>query len=91
MGKVAFLCPRREVDRDRDGVCDLCPLMFQTAGGWDSMECVIDGNLFLLTCLLFIVSTLPPGKEKIQEVSQRLKKLAQEPSIYPSLRQTKGR
>jgi len=58
IGSVTFLCPRREVDRNRDGICELCPMMFQTAGGWDGMQCVIDGGLFSLSILWYLVGLL---------------------------------
>ncbi|CAE7763224.1 unnamed protein product [Symbiodinium sp. CCMP2592] len=58
IGSVTFLCPRREVDRDQDGICELCPMMFQTAGGWDGMQCVIDGGLFSLSILWYLVELL---------------------------------
>ena len=58
---MTFLCPRREVDRNRDGICELCPMMFQTAGGWDGMQCVIDGGLFSLSILWYLVGLLLPG------------------------------
>ena len=61
IGSVRFLCSRRFVDRDQDGICELCPMMFQTAGGWDGMQCVLDGGLFSLTILWYLVGLLLPG------------------------------